>query len=396
MVEHNKPTRTRESATEPETQHRQRCYDCYRPKVQCFCDIIPRIDNRTQILILQHARERFHAFNTARIVHRSLANSHVEVGFISDLLSAEPLLTPNAGLLYPGDNARLIDDVPPVERPDQIIVLDGTWHHAKTMMRDIPWLRRLPQYRIDPTSPSQYRIRREPTVESLSTVEATVDVLRSLEPDTAGLDELLIAFNVMIDRHIAVIGTETPRHVAKQSNIQRVATNVPRALLGDANEIVVAYGESVPTDIDHRRNNVPVFWVAQRLGTGEQIQIPIRPPRPLSTDMLAHMELTEAHFQQAIEPTQFTAAWQNFIRPSDTLVVFNKGARVLLKQVDADANPCINLTSIDFRSVDQKGTLNDLLASLGIEREPTALPGRAGKRLANAVALVEFTRRSCP
>ena len=380
--------------TDQQQTHRQRCYDCYRPTTQCFCDIIPRIENRTQILILQHTRERFHAFNTARIVNRSLVNSRVEVGFTPKLAQAQSLLTTGAGLLYPGENAKLIGDVPIADRPDQIVVLDGTWHHAKTMMRDIPWLRDLPQYRIDPANPSQYRIRREPTIEALSTVEATVDLLRSLEPNTDGLDDLLTAFNVMIDRHIAVIGTANPRHVAKPDHQNRIATNIPTALLGDANNIVIAYGESVPPGRERRHPSVPVFWVAQRLGTGEQFQTTIRPPRPIPASILAHMELTDADFANAIEPDQFSSAWQSFIHPTDTLVVYNKGARSLLKQVDADCTPCINLTSIDFRDVDQKGTLSDLLTALGVRRQPTPLPGRAGKRLANAIALVEFIRQS--
>ena len=39
----------------------------------CFCEAIPQIDNRTDVLILQHVGERFHPFNTARIVQKSSA-----------------------------------------------------------------------------------------------------------------------------------------------------------------------------------------------------------------------------------------------------------------------------------------------------------------------------------
>jgi len=43
----------------------------------CFCESIPRIDNRTNILILQHVGERFHPFNTARIVQKTLSRCHL-------------------------------------------------------------------------------------------------------------------------------------------------------------------------------------------------------------------------------------------------------------------------------------------------------------------------------
>ncbi len=51
---------------------RERCYQCFRPLSLCFCDAIPRIENRTDVLILQHVGERFHPFNTARIVQKAL------------------------------------------------------------------------------------------------------------------------------------------------------------------------------------------------------------------------------------------------------------------------------------------------------------------------------------
>jgi len=47
---------------------RDTCYRCFRPLGSCLCDVIPAIDNRIPVLILQHARERTHPFNTARLV----------------------------------------------------------------------------------------------------------------------------------------------------------------------------------------------------------------------------------------------------------------------------------------------------------------------------------------
>ena len=72
---------------------RQRCYDCFRPRSDCFCDKIPVIDNRTDVLILQHTRERFHAFNTARIVRKALTNSRLLVGHAKELAEAKELMT---------------------------------------------------------------------------------------------------------------------------------------------------------------------------------------------------------------------------------------------------------------------------------------------------------------
>src|SRR5437773_3307820 len=128
-----------------------RCYGCFRPKGDCFCAAIPAIANRTEVLILQHTRERFHAFNTARMVHRALRNSSLLVDYTADL-AARLRLGPRAALLYPQGDAELISDLPPDQRPEQLVILDGTWHHAKTFVRDIAALRDLPRYRLAPSS----------------------------------------------------------------------------------------------------------------------------------------------------------------------------------------------------------------------------------------------------
>ena len=84
------------------------CFHCMRPKVDCFCDAIPRIDNRLPILILQHRHERRHPFNTVRITERALADCQVLIGFKTDFRSAALPILPGAGLLYPGEESQLL------------------------------------------------------------------------------------------------------------------------------------------------------------------------------------------------------------------------------------------------------------------------------------------------
>ena len=146
--------RTNRTETEtPDSLQRHRCYACFRPQSDCFCDTIPLIDNQMDVLILQHTRERFHAFNTARIVRKALRNSHLLVGHTQEFAAMCLPLQPRAGLLYPGPEARLISDVSPEQYPDQLVILDGTWHHAKTLFRDIPALHALPRFRLTPRFP---------------------------------------------------------------------------------------------------------------------------------------------------------------------------------------------------------------------------------------------------
>ena len=115
-----------------------RCVHCFRPR--CICASIPSIKNETAILILQHRRERFHRFNSARLVQRALENSQLVAGYPCDFTLDRLRLMSDVGVLFPSQHARNLEDLSPAERPQQLVILDGTWHHAKTFVRDIPWL----------------------------------------------------------------------------------------------------------------------------------------------------------------------------------------------------------------------------------------------------------------
>lgn len=371
----------------PDRVQRARCYVCFRPKETCFCDAIPRVDNKTDVLILQHVRERFHPFNTARIVHRALRNSTLLVDQTSRLAAAKLPLKPRCGLLYPGPGGRLISDLPPDGHPSQLVILDGTWNHVKTLMRDISALHDLPRYRLAPASPGRYRIRREPNDTSLSTLEATVAALLTIEPDTAGLNELLQAFNTMVERQLAHPKAE----YGARSNTKRDRTlkNIPRALLGDLRNVVVAYGESAAGERGRKRiPQPPIYWVAQRLESDERFARAIRPQSPLRAAFLEHLELTEHDFAGALSPEEFRACWASFLRPGDSLVVYSQSTARLLTHIRADLADCLVLKSVNFHPTRRCGTLDKLLAAEGLTASAARHPGRAGKRLANAITLV--------
>ncbi len=363
-----------------------RCYGCFRPAGDCFCALIPAIDNQTDVLILQHVRERFHRFNTARIVHKALNNSTLLVDQTERLATAPLPLRPRVGLLYPDPQARLLSDLKLTDRPDQLVILDGTWNQVKTLARDIPALHDLPRFRLAPASPGRYRIRREPNATSLSTLEAVVSALCLLEPDTPGLDQLLSVFDSMVDRQLA-----HPKEVLGQrrnTRRNRTPLNIPRALTGDLDNLVVAYGESAAGKRGQKRvAQPPVYWAAERIGTGERFTSAIQPNSPLDAPFLAHLELTEQDFARALSPDEFRRSWAAFLRPTDTLAVYAQSTLSLLRHIGVESPGCLVLKSVSFDSGGQHGTLDELLASQGRASVPPRHPGRAGRRLANAVVL---------
>jgi DTW domain-containing protein YfiP len=385
MADHGMRTLPTEDRTVGSVQ-RERCYGCFRPKSDCFCAAIPSIANRTEVLILQHMRERFHPFNTARMVQRALRNSRLLVDHTRDL-AARLRLKPSAGLLYPGPEAQLISDLPLDQRPKQLVIVDGTWHHAKTLVRDIAALRGLPRYRLTPASPGRYRIRREPTATSLSTVEAAVAALRVLEPETGGLDQLLEAFNCMVERQLAHPKGEYGLRCHKKQG--RTFSNIPLALLGNLENVVVAYGESTPRERGGQHPpRSPVYWVAERLGTGERFACAIQSTSPLSDALLEHFELTRGDFSNALPLNEARASWTSFLCPGDMLAVYNQSVADLLTHLGPGVTRCLALKSVALHPHRRHGTLDELVRAEGLVSTPARHPGRAGKRLANVRALV--------
>jgi DTW domain-containing protein YfiP len=181
--------------------------------VTCLCASVERVANRTGLIVLQHPHERFHPIGSARIATLGFETIRVEpCAPWSDHAAVGARLPEGAALLYPAAGARALEALPAAEHPRHLVVLDGTWSHAKKIYDAHEWLRRLPHVRLAPRLPSRYRIRRQPKRDCLATLEAIVVALRILEPETTGLDRLLGCFAAMIDRQAAF--TPAPRSTA--------------------------------------------------------------------------------------------------------------------------------------------------------------------------------------
>jgi DTW domain-containing protein YfiP len=353
----------------------------------CFCDRIPRINNRTELLILQHRREQFHRFNTARIVHQALCNSQLLAGHTNDLARRLRLqLKPRAGLLYPGPTATLMSDLPVNRWPDQLVVVDGTWHHAKTLIRDIPLLESLPRYGLAPAAPSRYRIRREPDANSLSTVEAAVAALRILEPETTGFEQLLCAFDTMVEAQLAHPGSANGSRFKQRS--RGGVKNIPLALRGSLENIVVAYGEAAAGERGRKQDaGPPLTWVAQRLGDGATFSCTLIPPHPLSEEFLGHLALARSDFNTAISLAEARQRWTEFQLPGDLVTVLRPGTAQLFAHLAGARTHCLILKSVDVAPIPQDRILAGIHAPQSRFACMQSL-GRSTRRLAETITLV--------
>jgi DTW domain-containing protein YfiP len=176
-----------------------------RPQSSCVCELVRPVDHRTRVLIIQHGAERRHPFGTVRLARLGLRNAEVYVSTRDDAGKnhCPPRELPGAVLLYPSREATRLDLLP--EPPRTLVVLDGTWSTAAKLRRDNAWLQALPMVALAPAQPGRYRIRRAPRpAVQLSTIEAIVAALQTIEPDTPGLGGLIEAFDGMIDRQIVL------------------------------------------------------------------------------------------------------------------------------------------------------------------------------------------------
>ncbi len=337
-------------------------------------------------MILQHRRERFHPFNTARIVQHALERSQLLVAHNVDLASqfSAMQLRNQVGLLYPGNEAEVLTELPADALPDQLIVIDGTWHQAKTLLRDIPRLQSLPRYCLAPSSPGRYRIRREPNDQSLSTLEATVAALRAIEPETPGLDRLTDVFDRMIGDQLKHKSTNWRRNARRQ----QTKTNRPRMLAGNLDNIVVAYGERERGRKEERGRGrharaLPVYWTAQRLVSGETFRCAIQSESLGDAEFRNRIRLSAGMCDDAVPVPSFRDRWRTFLKPTDRVVVFHQSTANLLKNVDPEFVTSLVLKSVNV-DPEWGNTGNQPTQSLPMDES------RAAERLANAVRLVEY------
>lgn len=169
----------------------------------CLCRHVKVVQNRVEVLFLQHPNERKMPVNTARLAHLSLAKSRLVHGVSFDQDRTVLDLLPRrekVGILFPSPKARELRDAP--EDLETLVILDGTWREAKKMLYLSPILHEFPHYAFVPDAPSNYRIRKEPEEDFISSIEATVAALRILERDPGKYSELLELFDRMVDRQI--------------------------------------------------------------------------------------------------------------------------------------------------------------------------------------------------
>lgn len=146
-----------------------------------MCAAIPRVETRTEFLIVQHVTELRLTSNTGRLAALALPKARIQSYGGGEPFDASVLLAEPAALLYSAATS-----VPPraafePPRITKLVVLDGSFRQARRMYKRIEALRQLPELALPPPPVAPHRLRQPPHEAGMSTLEAIAHALALLE-----------------------------------------------------------------------------------------------------------------------------------------------------------------------------------------------------------------------
>ena len=378
---------------------RPTCPRCLRPTRVCYCAHLPTLPTRTRVIVVQHPREAGMPIGTAHMARLCLPNAELHVGVrVREMPALQRALADDArpvALLYPGEGARDLLSDPPDEAVT-LVVVDGTWAHARKLVRHNPELAALPRYALRPTSPSEYRIRKEPSFECVSTIESLALALGALEGDPERFQALLVPFRAMIDAQI-----ECERSLNKRrTRLRRGGPGrrfTPAHTLARAHaDLVCVVGEANTWPYDTPERQAPgyrselVQWLAVRVATGERFAAVVRPQGPLAPRTAEIVGLTPAQIAAGMPGPALAAAFSRFLRDGDVVCAWGEHVLPLFTGMTGVQLP----RTVDLRHIAcavgnrRVGTLADYAGATGRIGAPLG-EGRGGRRLAEVVAVLE-------
>ncbi|PFG45923.1 DTW domain-containing protein YfiP [Vibrio sp. ES.051] len=186
------------------------CSQCGKSRKACICQWIIPLISEVELIILQHVSEEHRSLGTARILNLSLNNCTCLIGedfsnnaILNKLLADECY---QHFILYPSDQSlclsELTNNVSSQAQKVRLILLDGTWRKAYKIWQLSANLHSLPTVKLPQELRGHYTIRKAPSQNSLSTVEAGYHALSLLEPKR-DFTPLLHVFEKMIEFQIA-------------------------------------------------------------------------------------------------------------------------------------------------------------------------------------------------
>jgi DTW domain-containing protein YfiP len=152
------------------------CPRCSLQLEICVCNVLPRVEARTEIVLIRHVTELWLTSNTGRFAALSLPNSRVLGYGGGEEFDAAPLRETGTALLYCSGRPRPLPFL-----PERLVVLDGSFRQTRRMYKRVPELRELPELTLSAPRITPTRLRKPTQVHGMSTIEAIAAALSQLE-----------------------------------------------------------------------------------------------------------------------------------------------------------------------------------------------------------------------
>lgn len=372
-------------------QARAMCYRCHKVEALCVCARIAPVKCTTPVFVVQHPREARHPIGSLRFARLGLQDCQVHVAEAAGdgRVRTAAAIPEGAALLFPGPEARPIDELEGAQRPRALVALDGTWSTVKALLKGDPRLAKLPRVRLPNAHPQRYRIRREPRDECMSTLEAIATALAYLEPERkAELAALMQAFDTMIDQQIELAGSLHKARV-RHPRRGRPQRKVPNVVSVAAKRVVLVLVESTQINRMHqpgtRARRQLVRLSALRVASGAYFDALAQVPGFASkAKQIEYMQIEPKMLAGALDAPRLQRAWADFLEPEDHLVAWN--------QVDLDLSALLlpsqgSTTSSVLKGAyaqtrgRRAGAIEDACERESLPLGGAFLPGRAGQRL---------------
>ena len=162
------------------------CLGCFLHLDLCICSEIKTLDLKTKLTLIVHYKELKKTTNTGRLAIKSLQNSQMrirgEIGKptdLSDLISDEY----QSLLFYPSQDAVELNQslLRTFKKPIHLLVPDGSWRQASKVHTRHHELSSVPRVMIKEMNSATQHLRRESSMEGMSTLEAIAKAMKAIE-----------------------------------------------------------------------------------------------------------------------------------------------------------------------------------------------------------------------
>jgi DTW domain-containing protein YfiP len=151
------------------------CPNCHLYIPTCICNQLHMVELPFTISVIRHFKERYRNSNSAYLL--SLSSNQIQIQDYGDIecRTFPTFNTDISTIVFPpeSDSVLYSSDEP----PQNIIVLDGSWKHARRIYRRHSSLRTLPHLQVIESQNPLPRIRKPTFPGGMCTMEATIQAI---------------------------------------------------------------------------------------------------------------------------------------------------------------------------------------------------------------------------